>query len=208
MLASDLNNPEFVGATNPDDMLHVEFFWKEPVSKWQSELQGKEVRGKRIPFVRMMKPGDQTSIHETAVRDDHKARWPRKWMAWQMKEGLIEGADNVPGWKIEEWDVLKDKESQLHEMKYLRFYTVEQIAGASDAQIQRLGIGGIGLREQAKAAIKERSRAEYKTEMEAKDKELADMRQQQKNMLAMIEKLQAAMPVADAQKTLTLPKGK
>ena len=199
MLASDLNNPEFVGAANPDDMLHVEFFWKEPISKWQSELQGKEVRGKRIPFVRMMKPGDKTSIHETAVRDDHKARWPRKWLAWQMKEGLIEGADNVPGWKIEEWDAVKDKESQLHEMKYLRFYTVEQIAGASDAQIQRLGIGGIGLREQAKAAIKERSRAEYKIEMDAKDKQLREMQER-------LAKLEAMFPVADAQKTLSLPK--
>lgn len=199
MLASDLNNPEFVGATNPDDMLHVEFFWKEPIDKWQSEKQGKEVRGKRVPFVRMMKPGDQTSIIETAVRDDHKARWPRRWMAWQMKEGLIEGADNVPGWKIEEWDVVKDKESQVHELKYLRFYTVEQLAGASDAQIQRLGIGGIGLREQARLAIKERSRAEYKTEMEAKDRELAEMK-------ARLAKLEAMFPVADAQKTLTLPK--
>ena len=200
MLASDLNNREFVGASNPDEMLHVEFYWKEPIDKWQSEKQGKEVRGKRVPYVRMMKPGDQTSIVETAVRDDHKARWPRKWMAWQMKEGLIEGAENMPGWKIDEWPVLKDKESQVHELKYLRFHTVEQLAGASDAQIQRLGIGGIGLREQARAAIKERSRAEYKDEMEARDKENAELK-------ARLAKLEAMLTPAKSE-TLTLPKGK
>lgn len=196
MLASDLNNKEFQGAVNPDDMLHVEFFWKEPVSKWQSETQGKEVRGKRIPFVRMMKPGDQTSVIETAVRDDHKARWPQRWLRWQMKEGLIEGADNEPGWKIEEWDGIK--ESQVHELKYLRFNTVEKIAGASDAQIQRLGIGGIGLREQAKLAIKERSRAEYKSEMDLKDKEINDMRDR-------LAKLEALLP-AGGKDTLHVPK--
>lgn len=198
MLASDLNNREFVGATNPDEMLHVEFYWKEPVDKWQSEKQGKEIRGKRTPYVRMMKPGDQTSIIESAVRDDHKARWPRKWMAWQMKEGLIEGAENMPGWKIDEWDVLKDKESQVHELKYLRFHTVEQLAGASDAQIQRLGIGGIGLREQARAAIKERSRAEYKTEMESKDKELAEMKER-------LAKLEALLPIS-GKETMHVPR--
>lgn len=201
MLASDLNNREFVGATNPDEMLHVEFFWKEPIDKWQSEKQGKEVRGKRVPYVRMMKPGDQTSIVESAVRDDHKARWPRRWLAWQMKEGMIEGADNEMGWKIDDWDALKDKESQLHELKYLRFNTVEKIAGASDAQIQRLGIGGIGLREQARQALKGRSLSEYKDEMQAKDKELAEMK-------ARLAKLETLLAPAQKPETLTLPKGK
>ena len=198
MLASDLNNPEFTNPTNPEAMLHVEFYWNAPISKWQSELAGKEVRGARIPFVRIMRPGDNTSIHETAVRDDHKRRWPQKWLAWQMKEGLIEGGAEIPGWKIEEWPVINDE--QRHELKYLRFFTVEQIAGASDAQVQRLGIGGIGMREQARVALKERNRAEYKAELEAKDKELLDMK-------ARLAKLEAALtPVK--QDTLTLQKGK
>ena len=200
MLASDLNNPEFVNPVNPDSLLHVEFFWKEPVSKWQSELQGKEVRGKRTPYVRIMRPGDNTSIHETAVRDDHKARWPQKWLAWQIREGLLEGASGeVPGWKIEEWPVLKGKDTQIHELRHLRFQTVEQLAGASDAQIQRLGLGGIGLREQARVALKERNRADYKAEMEAKDKELAEMKER-------LARLEALLPVAGAKAdTLHVP---
>lgn len=197
MLASDLNNPEFVNPTNPEELLHVEFFWKEPVLKWQSELQGKEVRGPRTAFVRIMRPGDQTSIHETPVRDDHKARWPKKWLVWQMKEGLIEGAD-IPGWKIDDWSELQ--EEQRHELKYLRFNTVEQIAGASDSQIQRLGLGGITLREKARHSLKERNRAEYAKEMEAKDKELSDMK-------ARLAKLEALVPQVGAkQETLGLPK--
>ena len=205
MLASDLNNQNFANPRNPDDMLSVVFFWKEPVDKWKSEKAGKEVRGKKQPFVRISKPGDNTSVYETAVRDDHKARWPQKWLAWQIKEGLIEGISDVPGWKLEDWDVLKGKETQVHELKYLRFSTVEQLAGASDAQIQRLGIGGIGLREQARTSLKERSRAEYKTEMEAKEKELAEMKAQQAVMMDQLKQLQALLPVA-GKETLHIPK--
>jgi hypothetical protein len=198
MLASDVNNPEFANPQDPDALLHVEFYWHEPISKWQSEVQGKEVRGKKIPFVRIMKPGDQTSILETAVRDDHKARWPKKWMAWQMREGLIEGSTDVPGWKIEEWPAISKDDSKVQELKYLRFSTVEQLAGASDAQIQRLGIGGIGLREQARAAIKERNRSEYKAEMDAKDKQIADM-------VERLAKLESLLPIS-GKDTLHVPK--
>lgn len=199
MLASDLNNPDFVNPMNPDALLHVEFFWREPVDKWKSEQAGKEVRGPRIPFIRIMRPGDNTSIHETPVRDDHKARFPRLWLAWQMKEKMIEGAnDDVPGWKLEEWDVLND--SQRHELAFFRFRTVEQLAGASDGQLQKMGMGGITLRERARAAIKERNKSEFDAEMKAKDAELAKMQER-------VAKLEALLTKPDPKpETLTLPK--
>ena len=199
MLASDVNNQEFTGAiADPDSVLHVEFYMHEPVRKYESEKAGKEIKGPKIPYVRIMRPGDKYSIHETPVRDDHKRRFAKRWLYFQMKEGMIEGQADIPGWKLEEWPELN--EDQLHEMRYMRFHTVEQIAGASDSQIQRLGIGGIGLREKAKLALKVRSRSEYEAEMKAKDKELDDM----KGRLAKLE----AMLTAPKQDTLTLPKGK
>jgi hypothetical protein len=204
MLASDLNNPEFVGARNPDELLQVEFYWHTQILQRKSLEAGKEVLGARIPYIRICRPGDRDTILETPVRNDHKARFPQKWLAWQIKEGLVEGVnDEVPGWKIDEWPVVKA--DQLHELKYMRFHTVEQIAMATDAQVQRMGIGGIGLREQAKLALKERSRVEYKVEMDAKQKELDDMRER----MAKMEAFMASMPAPVAkQETLTLPKGK
>ena len=77
MLASDVNNPEFVNPVNPDSVLHVEFYWHAPVDKWKSENAGKEIRGARIPYICIMRPGDNTSIHRTPVRDDHKVRFAR-----------------------------------------------------------------------------------------------------------------------------------
>lgn len=81
---------------------------------------------------------------------------------------------DVPGWALKDWPVLNAE--QLHELTYLRFSTVEQLAGANDSQVQKMGIGGIGLREQARQALKERARADVKAEMEAQEKLIADLK--------------------------------
>ena len=193
MLASDLNNREFVNPTNPDDLLHVEFYMHEALDANKSAVAGKKVYSEPAPFVRIMRPGDNTSIIETPVRDDHKARWPQRWLAFQMAEGMIEGEIEVPGWKIEEWPVIDA--GQVHELKYLRFSTVEQIAGASDAQIQRLGIGGIGLREQARQALKDKYQSQARAELETRDRQIAELRTQLAEISAMLKpKEGAAMP--------------
>jgi hypothetical protein len=178
MLASDVNNPEFVGAvTNPDALLFVEFYWHTPIDKWGSEeasakagrrvvvnmkkidydehgVAKKTKEDLKIPYVRIMKPGDQTSIVEVAVREDHKQRWPQQWLYWQMAEGLVDEGKNIPGWPIEQWPHMDTMPDELRNLKFMRFYTVEQIAGASDAQIQRIGLGGMGLREQARVDLR------------------------------------------------------
>lgn len=214
MLASDLNNPEFVGAVpNPDSLLYVEFYWHTPVDKWGSEeasaKSGRKTMvnvkkgvldsaGKftktdedlRIPYVRIMKPGDQTSIIEVAVREDHKARWPERWMYWQQAEGLLEEGQNIPGWKIEEWPHLDGQPTLTRDLKHMRFYTVEMIAGASDAQLQKMGIGAAGLQAQARVDLRNKMAKDLSTEIAARDeqieaqgKALAEMQAQMKELL-------------------------
>lgn len=206
MLASDLANKEFSGAvSNPDDLLYVQFYWHEPLDKWESDKIGRPVKmtkrlpktddkgvtifvdtGEvlRVPFVRFMRPGDKETIMEVMVEDSHKRRWPQKWMAWQMQEGLLDGEGTIPGWPIEQWtELLPD---QIHELKYLRFSTVEQVAGASDAQVQRMGMGGLSLREKAKVALRNRMGAEVREEIARKDAEIQDMRERMERMEAML----------------------
>lgn len=188
MLATDVNNQEFSGAiANPDDLLHVEFYWCEPIDKWASDEKGREIKGPRQPFVRIMKPGDQTSIIETRVREDHKARWPKKWLYWQMKEGLISGGENIPGWKVEEWPEVIGNDSLLNELKYLRFYTVEQIAGASDSQVQGMGMIGPSLREKAKRALSERMNAGTTEALKERDQKIADLQIQMQELLKLVK---------------------
>lgn len=197
MLASDLNNPEFVGATNPDSLLHVEFYEFEAVDKWSSEVKSAEA-GKRVivklpkrDFVRIMRPGDKDTILEVPVREEHKARWPERWLYYEISMGRANGGENIPGWKIDDWPEFDGQEEMKRDLKYKRFYTVEQLAGAQDAQVQQLGIGGLGLREKARAALRERMRKEYQSDMAEKEKTIAaqgaaieELKEQMRQLLA------------------------
>lgn len=197
MLATDMNNPEFVGAKNPDDGLYKEFYWHEPVDAWASREESQRlqrrvtVKLQKQPFVRIMVPGDKNSIWEGAVTEALKQRFPREWMAWQIEEGLIGGESDIPGWKLSEWTELNA--DQVRELLYMRFQTVEQLAGASDKQIQGIGMGGVGLREQARVALRNRMGAETREALEAERAEKDEL----KARLAKLEALllnQAPIP--------------
>lgn len=173
MLASDLNNPAFVGAKNPDEMLHVEFHWgvvKQINGRPVLDENGKE---RKVPYVRISRPGDETSVNDTPVREDHKRRFRALWEHWQMQEGMGGVAQDVPGMSIDAWAELN--EEQRRELKYLRFSVVEQIAAASDLQIQRLGAMGPGLRIKARTALRERMDASVKAEIAARDAKIAEL---------------------------------
>lgn len=204
LLATDLNNSEFTGAVaNPDALLHVEFYMHKALNAWATEAKSAEagrlvrVYDEERPFIRIMRPGDQTSIIETPVREDHKARWPEQWLYFQMREGLVDQDQNIPGWRLEEWPYLNDKSDLLRDFKYARFSTVEQVAGASDAQVQKMGLGGAGLREQARADLRKKLSADLNEAIASKDKEVADLRDMVKAMqeqMALMMEAQTAPP--------------
>lgn len=196
MLASDLNNPEFVGAQDPNKLLYVEFYMHEPEDGNKPWEHGKPVRMPAIPYVKIMVPGNKNSEVDTPVRDDHKQRFPEKWMYFLQTQNA-EGSQEIPGWKVDDWDqVTKD---QARDLKYLRFYTVEQIAGASDAQVQKLGMGGLGLRERAKQDVRKKLGAEESSALAKKDAELAEMRATMARMEAAVAALQNPAPVPTPQ---------
>lgn len=191
MLASDLHNPEFVGARNPDDLLQAEFNWRETKTMFGKPVLDADGKPKRVLFVRIQRPGDDASVINAPAREDHKKRFPRQWMEFQMREGVpIDGA-NIPGWMIDEWDEMN--EEQKRELKYMRFMTVEQIAYASDMQIQRMGMGGMGLRERAKAALRNRLDATVKEKIAERDKTIAELVERDRKRDAQFEALQAQL---------------
>lgn len=186
MLASDLNNPEFVGAQDPNKLLYVEFYMHEPEDGNKPWVNGKPVRMPAIPYVKIMVPGNKNSEVDTPVRDDHKQRFPEKWMYFLQTQQNADGSQEIPGWKVDEWDQLTA--DQIRDLKYLRFYTVEQIAGASDAQVQKLGMGGLGLRERARQDVRLKLGAEESSALAAKEAELADMRARMERLEALLNK--------------------
>lgn len=199
MLATDLQNTEFTGSVqNPDALLHVEFYLYKPLDKWATEEKtaaaGRITRvyGPEQPYIRIMRPGDQTTIIETPVREEHKARWPEQWLYFQMKEGLAEEKE-VPGWKLEEWPYLMDKQDLLREFKFGRYSTVEQVAGASDSQVQKMGLGGVGLREQARADLRKKLSSDLNEAIASKDKEVSEMKAQMAIMTEQMARLTEAV---------------
>jgi hypothetical protein len=65
----------------------------------------------------------------------------------------------------------------------LKFVTVEQLALASDGQLQRVGMGGVGLRERARQYLNRKNRSDASAELEDTKKQLAALQAQMAQLL-------------------------
>jgi hypothetical protein len=147
---------------NADAQLHVEFYENKDANR---------------PFIRIMVPGDTTNIIDQPVRDDHKERFPRQWLHFQMQQ---EGGE-IPGTKLSEWQAMAPGDissAQVEELQVLKFRTVEQVATASDAQVNRVGMGGVGLRLRAQAFLRLKTQSTASSELAEAKAQLAALQAQ------------------------------
>ena len=152
---------------NADSHLHVEFYVNDQ----------KPYKDRPTPFVRIIVPGDKTNIVDQPVREDHKERFPRQWLHFQMQSG--DGP--VIGTLLQQWNTDDEENFSLHQMaelQILKFQTVEQVATASDSQLQRIGMGGAGLRERAKTYLTRKNQSANTSELEVTRRELNELKQQ------------------------------
>ncbi len=188
MLASDMNNREFAGASNPDEVLHVKFYLRSMQNQFESEKQGRAIFYE-APFVQIMTPGNQLNIIDTPVRPEHKNRFPRQWAAFENNNKV----EHVIGTPVEEWPAIT--RSQADELKFLKFFTVEQIANASDQQLQMLGMNANMLKQKAQAFLakaKDTALVQHQAaELARKDQEMEDMKKQMAALTAKMEELSA-----------------
>lgn len=134
MLASDLNNPEFAGAVNPDMRLACKFYSKPVRQAYASEQEGRPIYSD-VDYVQIFVPGDSTTVIDTPVRDDHKRRFPLQWAHYQNRHGTDAREVGTP---LDKWPRITP--AQAEELRALKFYTVENVANASDANLQRIGM--------------------------------------------------------------------
>lgn len=148
---SDLNNPNFGGAMNPDSRLWVQFYDKPRVDNFSTQKEGHPIFKDRV-YVRIQVPGNQLSIIDTYATDAHKARFPREWQAYLNRKGTDQ---QIIGTPLNHWPLLTP--AQAEELRAIKFMTVEHIAGASDAQLQAIGMiagmNAFALRDHAKAYL-------------------------------------------------------
>lgn len=135
MIASDANNPEFAGAHNPDARLTVQFYSRPIQNNFKSEQEGRPIFDD-VDCVRIFVPGDKNNVIDTIARDDHKKRFPLQWAHYtNQREGDQRLAGKTP---ITEWPRLTP--AQVQELRALNFLAVEDVATASDQQLQKIGM--------------------------------------------------------------------
>lgn len=199
MIASDANNPEFVGAHNPDSKLTVLFYQRSVQNNFQTEKQGRPIFDD-VDFVKIHLPGDKNNVVDVPAREDHKARFPMHWAHYQNKRG---GDQRLIGkTPINQWPRLTP--AQAEELRAMQFLAVEDVASASDAQIQRLGmVAGMSpyaFREAAQRylqlaageSVATQAEERLKAIEEERAKEKADFAEQMAAMRAQIEALAKA----------------
>lgn len=187
MLASDANNPNFVGAHNPDAAIVVRFHRRPIHQPFLSNEEGRPIF-KDVDFIEIFTPGNDKNIIDTPVREEHKRRFPQQWAAFQNAHSTDTREIGTP---VSQWPMLTA--SQAEEFKAIKFFTVEQIANASDLQLQSLGmIGGANphvIRDRAKAYL---AAAAGTAAPQAQAEELAKAKEQMEAMQQQINALLAA----------------
>lgn len=182
-----INEPQ---AVNADANLHVTFY-KEPVLKeFESEQQGRPIYEERL-LVKIHPPGEMFNIVVREATQWDFRRFPAQYAAYLNSE-----QHEVHGTPVDQWPALN--RAQVEELKGVKFYTVEQLAAASDQQLASIGMGGMGLRSKAQAylaAAKDTALVQRQAaELERRDNEIAELKRQMAQIAAQMEKRPPGRP--------------
>ena len=125
MLSSDGNNG--------DSQLSVRFYDGTIRSEYKSSQEGREVVDDAV-YVEISVPGNATLQVIDLAHDGHKARFPLQWQHYLNKHGDA----TMAGTPLDELTFLSP--AARENLKALKFYSVEQIANAGDADLMRFGM--------------------------------------------------------------------
>ena len=173
--------------------LAVRFYSKELQNDFLTNKEGRPI-SYMADFVRIEIPGNQLSIIDTFVNNSHKAQFPTQWaMYLNEKADGNHNPDNVQGTLLRDWPILNA--AQATELKHFKFYTVEQVANASDQQLMAIGMTAgmspLALRDKAQAFLenaKDSSFAQKQAEeLKIRDQQINDLKAQMERMAKMIE---------------------
>lgn len=187
-LESDINNP--------DAALGVLFYTKPIQNTFMTEQEGRPIFSD-VDMVRITTPGDDKNIIDTFAREDHKRRFPVQWAHYQNKQ---EGDQRLAGkTPINQWARITP--AMAEELRAIKFLSVEDVASASDSNIQAAGmISGMSphaFRDAARAYLRLAAgeAAESKTAAELADsrKANAELQAAQKTMADQMAQMQAQL---------------
>lgn len=189
---------------NPDSRLNVKFYQKAVQNNFKTANEGRPIMEMR-DFVLIEVPGNNTLVIDTYAHEEHKKRFPIQWARYQNEktDGDIEGT------LLHDWPVLNS--AVAAELKHFKFYTVEQIAQASDSQLNTLGMAAgmspFALRDKAKAFLSSAKDTAFvqqqAEELSKRDEIIARMEAQIAELAAQANKPKAAPKKAKVEETIT-----
>ena len=196
--------------SNADSRLQVRFY-KRPVQQEQESLAAGRPIFKEFDFVHICVAGDSLTEIDTYALASHKTRFPIQWANYMNRQGADD--QEVVGTPVSEWPLVS--KSQAEELRALKFHTVEAVAGASDAQLQRMGMAAgmspYAFRDKAKAFLNLATNAAetdkreseincLKEELAKKDQETVKMKAETDAKLAQMQDQMAAILAAVGEK--------
>jgi len=195
---------------NADSRLQVRFY-KRPVHQEQESLAAGRPIYKEFDFVHICVAGDTLTEIDTYALANHKARFPIQWANYQNRLGAND--EEVVGTPVSEWPIVS--KSQAEELRAMKFHTVESIAGASDQQLQRMGMAAgmspYAFRDKAKAFLNLATNAAetdkreseinaLKEELAKKEQETAKIKAETDAKLALMQEQMATILAAVGEK--------
>lgn len=146
-------------------------------------------------YIRIIVPGDRDLITDREATERDKQRFPRQYAAFKIR-----GMDAQVGMPLKLMAECKPPLltlGQVETLAYMHVKTVEQLAGITDGNAQKL-IGGQGLKQAAQRFLDAAKAAaptqQLRTELESRDAEIAALKQALAQQGAAIAKLTGGAP--------------
>lgn len=190
MLASDVNNTQFVGAQEPDSVMRAQFYIRAVKNEFQSKLQNRPIF-EDVLFCKFGPAGSTLLEMDIPASENLKQRFHVAFAYYQRTQG---GDSREAGTPLSQWTILSP--ADVENLRGMKFSTVENIAGASDQQLQSVGMGAAGmsgwaLRARAQAFLA----AATDTAIPQKQAEdIAALQQQVKDLTALLTQKPAEAP--------------
>lgn len=169
-------------------------FYKGFVPMEQETLEAGRPIFKDVVMIRIITPGNRDNIVDREMQPHDKIRFRDAWERFQKGESEIGN-----GTRLVEWPLVS--RSMSEELRFMGFFTVEQVAEANDAACDKVA----GLRELKARAIswlKVTNDAEATSkalaDAEAKDAQIRALQEQVAELVKMVKVPEGAIPVAGA----------
>jgi len=180
----------------PSHGLYVQFFL-HPVQNAEKTLEEGRPIYDEIEYIRIMVPGDKSSVIERPIRLGHGENFDN--FKYGPEYGMFKQGvkDALVGTPLSEWAAIS--RSQVKELEYFNVRTLEQLAQMPDTAIQNFN-GVSSLREQAKRFITDAKDgsivAQMQSELEIRDNTIQTLMNQVSEMQKSISELQKT-PLVD-----------